>query len=934
MRKTVIVLAVFFLVLFGVASRYRLGCPSVGNGATARGWAALRAGKPEAARREFEAARQRCPAHVGARTGLGYVALRAGREREAAALFDAVLATDANAVDALVGRGMLAWRSGDLQRVHDLFERVLKVDPSRPEAREYLAQLPEGFGPAPARPPLVVPDTTVYWSRAAGSGFEVRTARGWAPFYVKGVNLGPALPGKHPSEFPDSATYAEWLRGIGEMGANTIRVYTIHPPRFYQALAAYNASHEEAPLRLIHGVWAEVPPGDDYDDATWKSDFEREMRNVVDLLHGRADIAPRLGHAGGHYTADVSRWTLAYIIGREWEPHSVQAYEALRPAPPAWTGTYLRVAGGNAMDVWLARECDYLVAYEMGRYRAQRPSAYTNWPTLDPLHHPTESTAQEEAALRRKRGEDVGAGSAAFADDAVALDASLVSPTAAYPAGYFASYHIYPYAPDFMGLDPVYAKARSPYGTSSYFGYLQDLKRHHAGLPVLVSEYGVPASLGIAHVQPGGWHHGGHTEAEMAALDARMTREIAAAGMAGGIVFSWIDEWFKKNWLTRPFAIPLERNRLWLNVMDPEQRYGVVAMEAGPAGAERPLAERLGEWRSVQPLYVGEDGATLRAEADEAYLRVFFERGRALRMPSELMVGFDVSRADAGAVRWPGRVGAELPVGVEMVLRVAGGEARVVGNPAADPFSVLRMDGGAVGGANAGAGAGATARSTAGSNANATANGTLNGTAKGTANAGGGLARLKVVGEPAGFFLGRWSQRMNFPMVAGRREDGVYEGLRVVTNRVRLGRDGVEYPAMGYDRGVLRRGVAPDGVWEMDEADGAVEVRIPWTLLNVTDPSSRRVLRVGGPAPKSLDEDDALATEVVEGIRIVAATRGADGGWKAWPRSGKATDVALFGWPTWEQPRWHARRRPTYEALRAAFAGVGGAGGARTVAVQ
>ncbi|MBX6365969.1 MAG: tetratricopeptide repeat protein, partial [Gemmatimonadetes bacterium] len=662
MRKTAIVLAVFFLVLFGVASRYRLGCPGLGNAAAARGWAALRAGKLDAARRAFEAARGRCPAHVGARTGLAYVALRAGNEREATSLFDAVLATDSGAVDALVGRGVLAWRAGDLARVYALFERVRRLDPSRPEAAEYLARLPEGFGPAPARLPLVVPDTTVYWSRAVGDGFEVRTARGWAPFYVKGVNLGSALPGRNPSEFPDSATYAEWVRGIGELGANTIRVYTLHPPSFYRVLAAYNAAHPDAPLWLIHGVWAELPPRDDYDDPAWKAGFEREMRDVVDVLHGRADIAPRPGHAGGHYTADVSRWTLAYIIGREWEPHSVQAYQALRPAPPAWAGTYLTVAGGTAMDVWLARECDYLVAYEMGRYRTQRPIAYTNWPTLDPLHHVTEATAQEEAALRRKRGEAVVEGSAAFADDAVALDASLVAPTAAYPAGYFASYHIYPYAPDFMGLDPVYAKARSPYGRSSYYGYLRELKRHHAGMPVLVSEYGVPASLGIAHVQPNGWHHGGHTEAEMAALDARMTREIAAAGMAGGIVFAWMDEWFKKNWLTRPFAIPLERNRLWLNVMDPEQRYGIVAMEAGPPESERPLSARLDAWRAVPPLYVGEDGATLRARADEAYLRIAYFpgagagrlRGERRAGAPELLVGFDVSRADAGAFRWPG----------------------------------------------------------------------------------------------------------------------------------------------------------------------------------------------------------------------------------------------------------------------------------------
>ena len=72
----------------------------------------------------------------------------------------------------------------------------------------------------------------------------------------------------------------------------------------------------------------------------------------------------------------------------------------------------------------------------------------------------------------------------------------LVRATPANPAGWFASYHAYPYYPDFMNLDPGYAAARSSFGQSNYFGYLRDLQRHHAGVPLLISEYGVPSSRG------------------------------------------------------------------------------------------------------------------------------------------------------------------------------------------------------------------------------------------------------------------------------------------------------------------------------------------------------------------------------------------------------------------------------------------------------
>ena len=113
-------------------------------------------------------------------------------------------------------------------------------------------------------------------------------------------------------------------------------------------------------------------------------------------------------------------------------------------------------------------------------------------------------------------------------------------------------------------------------------------------MPVVISEYGVPASIGSAHLQPQGWHHGGHTEPRMAEINARITREIAEAGMAGGAIFAWIDEWFKKNWIVIDFEIPLERNRLWHNRLDAEQHYGMLAMDPGEVVAGATLRDRIG----------------------------------------------------------------------------------------------------------------------------------------------------------------------------------------------------------------------------------------------------------------------------------------------------------------------------------------------------
>src|SRR5207253_6899117 len=156
-----------------------------------------------------------------------------------------------------------------------------------------------------------------------------------------------------------------------------------------------------------------------------------------------ADIASRAGHASGFYTADVSEWVTGYIIGREWEPFSVIKYTKKYPRKTSFAGKYLSVLTGNPMDVWLARMCDFMIGYETDRYREQRPIAYTNWPTLDPLTHPIEATVAEELIIRRRLGEVVDEKPREYDNDIIGLDATKILPTSAFKAGWFVSYHAY-----------------------------------------------------------------------------------------------------------------------------------------------------------------------------------------------------------------------------------------------------------------------------------------------------------------------------------------------------------------------------------------------------------------------------------------------------------------------------------------------------------
>ena len=83
----------------------------------------------------------------------------------------------------------------------------------------------------------------------------------WKPFFVHGVNLGTALPGRWFTEFPqDKSLYYRHLLQMGELGINTLRIYTLLDPQFYDAFALYNRSHPDKPIYLMQEVWPEEEP--------------------------------------------------------------------------------------------------------------------------------------------------------------------------------------------------------------------------------------------------------------------------------------------------------------------------------------------------------------------------------------------------------------------------------------------------------------------------------------------------------------------------------------------------------------------------------------------------------------------------------------------------------------------------------------------------
>jgi hypothetical protein len=393
---------------------------------------------------------------------------------------------------------------------------------------------------------------------------------------------------------------------------------------------------------------------------------------------------------------------------------------------------------------------------------------------------------------------------------------------------------------------------------------------------VIISEYGVPSSRGNAHLQPQGAHHGGHDEAAQAAVAVRLTREIAASGAAGAGLFALIDEWFKRNWMVTDFERPADRNRLWLNVLDPEQHYGVIAMRPGVRDSLITIDGARDDWRGRAHWYRREPSAPpvaapLRIDAlwvhhDEAYLYLRLDVGAVDWTAARYLIGIDTYDRRLGDARLP-HSGTASPVGLEFVLDLAGPVGtRLLVDP---PYNLYRF-------------------------------------------------------EPIRGSRPPVTQSVhNRPFRTRANADGRYDTLWVTPNRRTIGRDGTIFPARRIERNLLlhaRQRETTLADWYADTATGTIEIRLAWGMLHVVDPSSRQVLfGTAGPRDPAGRTTDGFRfiVESVDARTAVTADR--------LPRGTAPAAFAappVWSWPAWEAPRWYAERKPVFRAMQEAFAAI------------
>ncbi len=646
-------------------------------------------------------------------------------------------------------------------------------------------------------------DLSLYRFRAGSEGFLIsKEGETFRPFWPIGVNYGHGIPGTSAGEFMATREQiAEFIRTSSDLGANSIRVYTVQSPLFYEELRRHNLDHPDKPLFLLQGAWLPEPAEEpdaagppNYLSPWIEEHFSDELQKAVDVVHGNRDIPPgspeyplNYGRAYGTYSADVSPWLLGWLIGREMEPLTMQSTHDLYyaahcggvPCTVEHTGEVMSIADATPSEAFVTKYLDFTAAYEAHRYGETHPIAFSSWPTLDPIDHVVDNGF----------------------DDMESLDLRKIKVAEAFEAGLFFSYHAYPYYPEFILHEPTY-QVEDDSGPNSYVGYLRELREHYAGRTLLIAEIGLPSSQGSAHFAASGLTHGGLDEREQGEAILRSLRTVTNTGMNGAFLFEVLDEWWKRAWVVERLELPGDRRGLWYNAMSPEQNFGILAMRPGTDenhheidGLGRdfptpPTTEQ--DAQNMTVLDAQDQMRTLRAltmDSDEGFLHLL------LRVESldpdgngvvdwdkvDYVFGIDTLDPDRGDGCFDPMCKLQTERRIEFVLRLS-----------SETDVTLSVD-----------------------------------------------RPYDLVGVWHGF-REPWQMYRTV-----KNDDGMFDLMLTVTNDAFWYAGKEISPILYQDVGRFRTGTefttTNTNVWYSVE-EGTIEIRIPWTLLHVTDPSQRMVV--------------------------------------------------------------------------------------------
>lgn len=414
-----------------------------------------------------------------------------------------------------------------------------------------------------------------------------------------------------------------------------------------------------------------------------------------------------------------------------------------------------------------------------------------------------------------------------------------------FAPGMFASYHIYPYYPDSLNFQEDYLNNLDENGkVDTYSAYLKDLKLVHT-MPILVAEFGIPTSRGMGHESVMGYNQGGVDENAQGKMLIDMIDSIHENGYAGELVFTWQDEWFKRTWNNVMYDIA-DRRPFWSNIQTTEQCFGLLSFDPGTKTCASYPDGDFSEWSNVKPVAKTQQG-NLFVQSDERYVYLMFESKNFDFNNDTAYIPIDTIASQGN--KTAGDYNLKFNKGADFLIKIHGAsDSHIYVDRYYDAFN---------------------------------------------------------------YYFVRSRMLSDFPVLKNddKKNSGKFDQMMLCYGyNMKIKGTGVEVPDRAYETGKLQYGNGnPDSkdyasLTDFCYADKKVEIRIPWQLLNIMDPSSKQQMG-------DFWENQVISPQDFDSFSFGFGVQ----------RNSSSVDIKINGkysYKKWNMPTWHERLKPAYTELK------------------
>ena len=458
------------------------------------------------------------------------------------------------------------------------------------------------------------------------SGFAMSpTRRGM----LHAVNLEGVLPGADDNYLQDSAVYRQWFADIQNMGMNAVRIHTLMPPAFYSALEEYNLLFPERPLYFIQ----EVPYAGELASLDESVGYIPNMQRIVDAVHGNHGGTSEAG-VEYVYISNVSEYLIAYIVNPQLTEERIREARTAGKVPMLPAGAAFRhTEKASLAEQWAAWMLNETNAYELAEYGVTHVLSLK----VDPILLPRTPWTH------------------LYVENQTTFDPANI--TVAMNSDFFLSLTLG--RNDLIYRDSVRAALDFSEGAYddrvSYSAFLEAFATAELLHPLAVDAFGLSTSMNayenITAIT-------GFSEEQQGIGIVEMMKSIEDNNFIGFMLSSWHDNWSLIGEEHARTTIPLSRNAKWHNVLDPEQNFGVLAMDA-PEGSERMFT--LNDQGSLM--------SSIEVSANETYLYLTLHLSEEIDYSkADMVIGIDTYERNGGEYRYADTFYATSFSGMEYII--------------------------------------------------------------------------------------------------------------------------------------------------------------------------------------------------------------------------------------------------------------------------